>query len=673
MTALSNRKLVRSFKAASRGAAAFAAAVGALALAGWVFDIAAFKSLLPHLATLKANTAICFILAGGALWLLNADCPAPAPRRGAQAATLAFMLIAALTLCQYLFGWRLGIDELLFKDPGPQFGLLAGPGRMSPATALNFLLLGAALLLLGEPEAPARSLAIQGLALLILLLMALALTAFIFNVQSLYHFTPYSQVALHTVLALMALSLGTLAARPEHGLMQWVTRADVGGAIARRLLPVALLTPLLLGWFSQIGVRHGLYEPTIATAIRIVMTIVIFAGVVLWLARSLSGADAVRRRAEERLREAHKALQASAHRTRGIIDGASDLIAALDPEFRFIAFNQAYSHEFQTLFGVAPALGLRLPDALAHLPEERAKTMEAWARAVQGEEFCLTQEYGDPQGGRHYYEITFSAIRGEDGESLGAAQIVRNVTERRQAELALRHTADELARSNAELEQFAYVASHDLQEPLRAVAGCVQLLQRRCQEKLDERGDELIRHAVDGAQRMQNLINDLLAYSRVGTKGRPFEPVESAEALRAALKNLEVALRESGAAVIPGPLPRVTADPVQIVQLLQNLVGNAIKFRSAEPPRIEVGARRAGEEWEFRVSDNGIGIEPQYHQRIFSVFQRLHTAREYPGTGIGLAICKKIVERHGGRIWVEPAAGRGTTFCFTVPNGRTTA
>jgi len=237
-----------------------------------------------------------------------------------------------------------------------------------------------------------------------------------------------------------------------------------------------------------------------------------------------------------------------------------------------------------------------------------------------------------------------------------------------QARQALEESVMELARSNSDLQQFAYVASHDLQEPLRMVASYTQLLAKRYKGKLDADADEFIAYAVDGANRMQRLIQDLLAYSRVDTQGQVFEPV-SVEALAGyALDNVRAAVEESRAVVTHDPLPTVMADERQLLQLLQNLLSNALKFRGEQPPRVHVSAERRGGEWLFSVRDNGIGIDPQYAERIFAVFQRLHTIAEYPGTGIGLAICKKIVERHGGRIWVESQPGTGSTFYFTLPS-----
>jgi len=240
------------------------------------------------------------------------------------------------------------------------------------------------------------------------------------------------------------------------------------------------------------------------------------------------------------------------------------------------------------------------------------------------------------------------------------AQLQREIAAHEQTQEALR-------RSNTELEQLAYVASHDMQEPLRMVASYLQLVAQRYQGRLDAEADEFIGYAVDGAKRMQALINDMLAYSRVGTKARPFKPTDCKAVVATVLGQLRIATAESGAEVSTGELPTVMGDATQLLQLFQNLVTNAIKFRGEAPPRVRIDAEPCDEGWCFSVRDNGIGIAPEYFERIFVLFQRLHGRAQYPGTGIGLAICKKIVERHGGRIWVESAPAEGSVFRFTMP------
>jgi PAS domain S-box-containing protein len=288
-------------------------------------------------------------------------------------------------------------------------------------------------------------------------------------------------------------------------------------------------------------------------------------------------------------------------------------------------------------------------DALA---QQIGTGIELVARRKDGTEFAI--------------EIMLSPLESTEGTLVTAA--IRDISVRNAAELQLANTVDELRRSNQELEHFAYVASHDLQEPLRMVSSYTQLLARRYSGQLDADADEFIRYAVDGATRMQQLIQDLLAYSRVGTRTTDLAPTPSGRALDRALLNLRTSIEEAAATVTFDALPPVMADETQLVQLFQNLIGNSIRYQQGDtPPRIHVGCRRDGtNRWAFTVQDNGIGIDPQYFDRIFGMFQRLHGRDEYAGTGIGLAICKKIVERHGGVITVGSEPGRGSVFGFDL-------
>lgn len=264
-------------------------------------------------------------------------------------------------------------------------------------------------------------------------------------------------------------------------------------------------------------------------------------------------------------------------------------------------------------------------------------------------------------------KATLSAVRSDADMITHHVLEFSDITEFCHAREELVRRTEELSRSNRELEQFAYVASHDLQEPLRMVASYTQLIAQRYRGKLDADADEFIHYAADGAIRMQAIINDLLTLSRVSTRNTAFSRVDAKQALDKALANLRLVVGETGATVVCDPLPVINADGSQITQLFQNLIGNAIKFCGDAPPRVEIGAEQKNGEWVFHVRDNGIGIAPAHFERIFMIFQRLHTQKEYPGTGIGLAICRKVVEHHGGRIWVESEQGEGTTFYFTIP------
>jgi len=495
------------------------AGLGALVLLGWAFDVTVLKAVIPGLATMKPNTALCFVLGGVGLGL-------KAERRGGVAgeriATVCGALVLGIgltTLVEYLLVVNLGVDSLLVHV-SPQPGA-PHPVRMSEMTALSFACSGGALLLLDAGRGRTAS----GIMALVSGLVALtALVGYAYGVRALYAIDPFSSVALHTALGFAALAIGVLCARPDRGLVAVTIGNTAGGAMARRLLPLALFLPLTLGWVTLQGERMGLYAASFAVGAHAVSIVVILTGAILWCGTSLNQFDAERRR-----------------------------------------------------------------------------------------------------------------------------------------------VALELKRSNEELERFAYVASHDLQEPLRMIRNYVELLGRRYRGKLDADADDFIGFAQDGATRMQRLIEDLLSYSRVNTRGAELQPTDATVALTRALANLHLVIAETGATITHDALPVLPADSSQLEHVFQNLIGNALKFRGADPPVIHVAMAQRDGEAVFDVRDNGIGIDPQYFDRIFVIFQRLHGREQYPGTGLGLAITKRIIERHGGRIWVESQPGQGSTFFFALP------
>ncbi len=374
---------------------------------------------------------------------------------------------------------------------------------------------------------------------------------------------------------------------------------------------------------------------------------------------------------------------------RALVETSPDAISLTDLEGNFVAVNARFLelYGFDSLADIQ-AQGLTAFDLIAsdfaklseHQQHVRDSLQQALEQNVVRNITYLTKR---KDGSPFYTEMSVSIIRDENGEPVNFMAVNRDITERQQAEADLALYAAKLERSNRELEQFAYVVSHDLQEPLRMVTSFLNLLQRRVSEQLDDKAQEYIAYATDGAERMHSMIKALLAYARIGTQGKPFKPTDCEALLASVLRSVQFKIEDVGAVVTHDPLPTVIADGMQLERVFQNLVSNALKFQpradeGLDPPRIHISAERTCEaggsssvqrqdRWLFKVQDNGIGIDPEYFPHLFQVFRRLHTRDEYEGTGIGLANCRKIVERHGGRIWVESEPGVGSTFYFTLP------
>ncbi len=346
--------------------------------------------------------------------------------------------------------------------------------------------------------------------------------------------------------------------------------------------------------------------------------------------------------------------RAADDRLAAIVESSDDAILSKTPDGIITTWNKGA----QRLFGYAPEEAVGRHVRMLVPERHRAADPELLAASGAIERFDAVRRRRN--GSEIDVSVTVSPMRDSRGELAGTSAILRDVSE-------LKRRDAELRRSNAELEQFAYVASHDLQEPLRMIANYTELLAQRYQGRLDERADRYIRYASEGSRRMQRLVADLLAYSRVGSQGKEPAVVSSQGVLERVLALLQDRLATAGAVVTHGALPAVLADDLQLGQLFQNLIGNAVKFRSDQPPRVTIAAERDGVFWTFAITDNGIGMDMHHTERIFQMFQRLHERGQFEGSGIGLAIAKRIVERHGGRIWVQSVPGEGSTFRFTLP------
>jgi PAS domain S-box-containing protein len=625
--------------------AAFGLGVSGLVLIGWVFDLEGLKSLGPGEESMKPNTAVAFFAASAALFLRRRAAGSVWNRRVAAGAAGLTLATGGLTLMQYAAGVDLGIDGIFSEEAT----------RMSLSAAVGLTALGVALAGIDHTVRGGRR-PTHLLAVLAGLVGALAVFGYLYGLQSWHTVAEERTLSMHSAATLVVLALGVLMSRSGAGALHVLTSAGPGGVFARWLLPVVLVVLLgFLIWRQAARADAADREQrAFAAALR---------------ERERAAREELEAKVAERTAELEAAsarLRESEGLLREFVHHAPAAIAMLDSDMRYLWASEQWLADY----GLA---GRNLTGRSHYevFPDQPAHWREIHRRVLAGAVERKDEEaFPRADGTVEWLQWEARPWLGADGGVGGLLFFTQSITARKRLELDLRRRGEELERSNRDLEQFAYVASHDLQEPLRAVSGCVQLLQRRHGDQLEPQARELIGHAVDGARRMQTLILDLLTYSRVGMGELKPRRVKLGEPLAEALKNLQTAIVESGALVtVEGELPEVMADEPRLVMLLQNLVGNGLKYAApGRAPLVRVGATRRQGEWEVRVRDNGVGIEERFFERIFVIFQRLHTREEYSGTGIGLALCKKIVERHGGRIWVESRPGAGSEFCFTLPD-----
>lgn len=624
-------------------------AVGVFVLFGWALGNDMMTRVFPGFIAMKANTALCFVLFG--LSGFFSSSPNRLAKLVAGLAAAAGGLIAVLTLGQIFLGWNFRIDEFLFVDTLDPSGT-AVPGRMAPLTAVCFTLLGLA-------SAIGRATPIRVRQTAVISVLAIGVSGFVS-----YPFSLISGVGLYsaTGMALLTAFLFVLL-----GTVQFIEQSDLGlgtvllsrsplGDNTRSLLATVILAPFALGWLAFAGESADFFDAGVARLYFSISVMLLLTVVVVYNAQRLFEAE----RAHQMLATDFHSVQ---NQLQALVENSPSAIFIKDVGGRY----QLVNSHFERLLEKprAQILGKKAP--ALYKKDLISTVIESDRRVIETKDVVVTEMKTEVDGQPRTYLNTKFPLFDQKGEVESIGGIWTDITEQKTLSETLNTKNVDLERSNRELEQFAYVASHDLQEPLRMVSSYMQLLESRYKDKLDKDASEFIGYAVDGAQRMQRLIQDLLAFSRIGTRGKAAEPVESQEALDEALQNLKMRIEETKAEIFSEALPRVLADKNQLAQVFQNLLGNAIKFSGDKPPKINISVSQSLGFAEFHVKDNGIGFDPKHADRIFVLFQRLNNREQYEGTGIGLAICKKIVERHGGQIWVESQMGKGSSFHFTFP------
>ena len=633
----------------ARTACTIQLAISVAALIGWHAHIPVLTAVPTSATPMWYNTALALALLAVAIGALVRD-----RRALATVASAAAFSIGSLTLAQFVFGVDFGIDELFFTG-------YSHASRMSPNASLGITLGGAALLLMSRARSQTAGAIAGSVGGVIVGVGVTAAFGYLVDFPTTYSWGGLVALSPNAAVALICGGVGILA-------VAW--RGSSRATSVPEWLPIPLgLLVLTIGVVLYQAIIAVLRTPAEFEGLERLLPAGALA-FTLALAAALSASTYLFIHERTRTRELALA-EAEARRQQAIARNVIDVM----PVGVFVADESGH-------ITMANRAGQEIWGGVRHVgaPEygeykgwwagtDRRLAAEDWAlaRALRGA--SVRDEIVDIEafdGTRK--TVMNSACPVNDGASrMGAVVAVQDVTERRRMELALTERTRELERSNADLEQFAYVASHDLREPLRMVASFTELLARRYSGRLDAAADEYIGFVVDGAKRMQRLLDGLLDYSRIGTHGQAQAAVDTTEVVRDALANLKLTIEEAGATIEVGDLPMVWGDRAQLTQVVQNLVSNSLKFRREDGPvRIRISAVTEGRECTFSVEDNGIGIDPRHADVVFTIFYRLDRSGRYSGTGLGLAICKRIVERHGGRIWVEPSTGSGTTLRFTL-------
>ena len=633
---LVDRQIAHNFTRVAASIASVALSISVAVLIAWLAGADEVPRLLSGDASMKFNAALAASLIGTSTMLFLRGWVVAARFMGLLAA-----LIAGITLAEHIFDLGGGFDEFLVTDGTQAAG--QDPGRMAPNSAAGLLLLGLASSTwkLGASHHDiSKPLAASGG-----IIGLLGLTGYATGTTDLFGVGELARMAVPTALVVTGLGVAHILALPDRGLTGVLAADGTGGELARRLLPIFAGAPLLLGWIIFEGSDAGLYDVRAAAWILLISVIVALTVTTLVMARSVEGLDAVRKASERRGLEFFRLSQ--------------DMLATIDRDGHIADLNEAWTDSL----GYSEADLKAKPFIEFVHRDDRVRAAEGLDQLWTGSESMnFEHRWRTKDGG--WRRLYWSAVVSPASDLIVAR--ATDVTDLKRQETELLRTVEELGRSNEDLEQFASVASHDLSEPLRTIKGFGQLLERRYENELDERGRHYLEMIVQGTTRLQDLINDLLVFSRAGQRAVEISRFDLTELIDEVLSGLGQRVEETQASISIGPMPEIAADRSKVSQLFQNLISNALTFTQSRP-QVRIRSERLGGHLAISVEDNGIGIPEHQRDRVFEPFRRLHTRSEYDGSGIGLAVCQRIVERHGGEIRAEETPGGGTTITFTLP------
>ena len=620
-------------------------------LAGWILEIPVLKTPDPNYSSIALTTAVCFILVGISIILLQKPDKGMKNKIG-KILALIVLLVGIITLVDYIINYT--------TDASFIAGLIGWQDlaeyKMSVVAAISFVLTGLALILLDKE--PVRGFDIsQTLMGIVGVLFYLVVLGFIYQTKT-FHVPNTTPPSIYGTIVFILIILAIIFSRPDKGIIEILISDRLSGAFGRALFPAILFLPLIFGLISLLGERSGLYDSRFTFALMAFLTVVVLLLILIRSMSSIDHIDILRLKAEQSVKE-------SAAEIEDLYNNAPCGYHSLDKDGKFARVNDT---ELSWLgYTREELIGKDLRDVIT---EDSQRVFEDNYEGFMGRGYVneLELEMVRKDGSVFHIIVSATAVKDAEGNFLNSRSTLFDITELKNAQKERNKLIIDLKRSNEDLKSFAYIASHDLQEPLRTMSSYAGLLKRRYEGQLDEDADDFIEYIVGGASQMQNLIKGLLEYSRLDAQSRGFKEFNSEDALNTALSNLKYSIEESNAEISYDPLPMVYGDYNQIVRVFQNLIGNALKFRREDVQlEIHVSMQKKDDECIFSVNDNGIGFEEEYNNRIFEVFKKLHGVGEYSGAGIGLAIVKRIINRHRGDIWVESKLGEGSTFYFTLP------